>query len=390
MTKTEITSSVKAVGSNVYTKSSYYGQHKQPDKKAKHHKIRPGEIVQGTILSIDDEYIALVKLPIGQFYAELHSKLLRGDSLFFKVVSTEPSLVLSTYSINSVKYNKPIEISEVIRILDLPDTDFFKTVTRIIRKHKNTINRDEILLMSKFSKFTVLFDNNNLLFYETIFWLKEASIPINESNLRNFQIVFKKLGEIQTLFDDFIEEVSQKNIMEIEEVINTLHLNKNNLLSIFSLFGKGENSILSKLKSLDNIDLSKNGDLIIQLLDSTIDYSKAAINNFSPASIILLLPYNQRLHCVRLIVEINSRNSYNDIIKAGSLADYISNNISYTLDWQRSSLDEYFTDIANYLLKEFSNLNLAIHAFFIIKDTKEVDIMPQTPHTINKNFSVVI
>lgn len=55
---------------------------------------RIGEIIRGKIIDIPFKEIAVVQLPGGTCTAYLQGNVNKGDNLLFKVIATNPSLVL--------------------------------------------------------------------------------------------------------------------------------------------------------------------------------------------------------------------------------------------------------------------------------------------------------
>lgn len=109
-------------------------------------QLRSGEILQGKILEIINENLAKVGLPIGNFNAILHSKLKKGDSLFFLVKALEPSLTLQVHSISSKQKGATIPVEEALRMLDIPDNELYSKIVTWVLKHESKVNREDVLL----------------------------------------------------------------------------------------------------------------------------------------------------------------------------------------------------------------------------------------------------
>ena len=110
-------------------------------------KLRVGEIVFGSIVTIASENEAFVRLPIGTLSATLHGRLKPGDSLFFKVQEIQPSLVLRVHSVNVKTSGVTLDSREIIRMLDLPESSFYIEIIKFLRKYKTNINRSSALLL---------------------------------------------------------------------------------------------------------------------------------------------------------------------------------------------------------------------------------------------------
>ncbi len=137
---------INSVGSNLpekYGQSELPFRHKQ--RKDRPEQLRKGEIIQGTIVGVPDEKAAIVRLPIGTFTAYLQGRLKKGDTLYFQVADTEPSLILKIYSTSFKVNGVDLPTPELVRILDLPDTKFYHQFIAFSRFRLSTITREEAL-----------------------------------------------------------------------------------------------------------------------------------------------------------------------------------------------------------------------------------------------------
>lgn len=108
-----------------------------PKKKASI-KLRKGEIVSGQILEKVSNEVFKIKLPNGIFKAIIHPSLKQGDRLYFLIKEIEPSLVISVYSTDLIFSNSKIDVEEILRVLDIADSD---VTQNIIEQYSLRVNR---------------------------------------------------------------------------------------------------------------------------------------------------------------------------------------------------------------------------------------------------------
>lgn len=220
-----ISGQVNRIGGQGKSPGNTYYPYSQPQKsKPQFTKVRAGEIVQGRIVKITGYQTALVRLPIGNFHAEIHGKLQAGDELFFYVMETQPNLIMRVYSVSIYADNNRRGIDEILRILDLPPTQEFAKATEIASKFNHTIIRDEIYSILR----TYTGINGNLLSdfdfetaIETLWLMKESNIEFDEDIFANglsflggvkslnadlkFICSFRTINSIGKLYRDFSE-----------------------------------------------------------------------------------------------------------------------------------------------------------------------------------------
>lgn len=108
-----------------------------PNKKASI-KLRKGEIVFGQILEKVSKEVFKIKLPNGIFKAIIHPSLKQGNRLYFLIKEIEPSLVISVFSTDLIIVNGKINIQEILRVLDIPDSEITRS---IIQEYSLRVNR---------------------------------------------------------------------------------------------------------------------------------------------------------------------------------------------------------------------------------------------------------
>lgn len=96
-------------------------------------KLRPGEIVLGSIVETINNRESMVRLPIGTLRAYLIGRLRPGDTLYFKVEQIEPNLVLKIHSVPVSSGGKELSTLDILRILNLPNNEFYTALTEYLK-----------------------------------------------------------------------------------------------------------------------------------------------------------------------------------------------------------------------------------------------------------------
>lgn len=96
-------------------------------------KLRPGEIVLGSIVETINNRESMVRLPIGTLRAYLVGRLSTGDTLYFKVDQIEPNLVLRIHSVPTSSGGKELSTHNILRILNLPNNEFYTSLVEYLR-----------------------------------------------------------------------------------------------------------------------------------------------------------------------------------------------------------------------------------------------------------------
>ncbi len=151
-------------------------------RKTKEVKLRVGEVVQATVLEVLSYREAVVQLPIGTMRAFIHGRLKQGDVLFLKVQETEPSLVLKIHSVSSIRNGSLLAVSEILRILDLPESRFFIELLSFMQKHRSRIQHDEALLIENaYSAMeeSIRKENPPAMIFKSIIFMLENNLPMD-------------------------------------------------------------------------------------------------------------------------------------------------------------------------------------------------------------------
>lgn len=194
-----------------------YNYYQPAPKKSKPTKnLRKGEIVFGTVVKSLSDKDAIVNLPSGTFAAVLKGSLRAGDSLYLMVQEIEPSLILRIYAVSHVIDGKELRNSEILRLLNLPDTSFYHELTDIIRTHKALVVRDDILLIYK--AFLEIEDSlmkglqpRDIL--QMLFDMLETSVPLTPEEFSSFYPLLTHGRQMSSIIKGF------------ERLINTAPVN---------------------------------------------------------------------------------------------------------------------------------------------------------------------
>jgi hypothetical protein len=182
----------------------------RPREKKKPVSFRKGEIIHGEITEIISSKEAFVRLPSGILRALVAGNLKKGDSLFFQVQETEPYLVLKIFSSQMKKDGLDIPEDELVRILDLPDNDFFKSIITFYREKKSVITRDDIFNIektsSKISK-DYLADITMKELFSIVFFMQENNLQQTSANFQKLKPAFRSPGMIHDKMLDLERQI---------------------------------------------------------------------------------------------------------------------------------------------------------------------------------------
>lgn len=170
-------------------------------------QFKTGEIMQGTVLEAAEKEV-LVRFPMGSVRASLTGKLRNGDVLYFKVISTEPQLVLKIHSVPVQSQRKEMKEEELIRILNLPDSKLSREILKLFLRTKSMILQDDAWSLYK----SVLKLEDDQLrsvpliqTVQTVAFLLDASIEINDQYFKKMKHAFKSLSNFSQIFIELKE-----------------------------------------------------------------------------------------------------------------------------------------------------------------------------------------
>ena len=211
-------------------------------KKAKSSiQLKKGEIIAGTIMDNIGQNQVVVRLPMGTYNAFLRGRLKKGDYLFLKVIENSPSLMLKIHSVYTHKNRKPIPDDEILRILDLPDSKFYKELLRVIRKFESSIIRDSILLIVK--DYLGLIEQKVRVekhpeATKTIFFMRKYRMKLSPENFEDVRMLFVN----PNVFLNSVLNIEKftlrgnKNFPVLKNILKSIHSNIYNVKSMMYLF----------------------------------------------------------------------------------------------------------------------------------------------------------
>ncbi len=181
---------LRHVGSESNAKNRYYPNlpRKQNEKSL---KIKKGEILSGTVTETISGEEIFVRLPIGTFRAHVSGRLKKGDSLFFIVKENADALYLSTYSVPAKSGGAALRDSEIIRILDLPDTEIAReAVSRMKMRMSQIVRTDALLVISECAALAAGGRMPLPGVVNALIWMLSLGFAGDKSKLRPFLRVF--------------------------------------------------------------------------------------------------------------------------------------------------------------------------------------------------------
>jgi len=213
------------------------------EKKTKPTKLRPGEIVQGTIIEVHSSNEATVRLPNGTFRAVLHGALKRGDTLFFKVVESAPSLILRIYAVYSIINGKKVRNKDIIRILNIPEKDYTIRIMSFYSIRRSIIVRDDILIFLRL--FEQLdkkeFEDTPIKdIFKVLFLMYESNLPYSYELYKKIKPMFIGMNYLQAameLLDQYKFYMPEPIQTHLDRLLRGLKNPETDLMYLFRFFG---------------------------------------------------------------------------------------------------------------------------------------------------------
>lgn len=425
------TSGINAGGGiqNVGSKFSHEIKYESYRTNKKHNavKLHLGEVVHGNIIEVISNKEAIVRLPIGTLSAELKGNLKKDDSLFFLVEELEPSLILKIHSVSVRIDGKELSIKEIIRILNLKDNPFTKSAIEFLKTKKNTIQRNEVILLNNnFNKIKNLINNNlrlnNLL--ESLYLILKANIKISNNifskiqpfflNIdffnKDFQNLISSIPLLPKELSDQISEFSNKltdNSISIKEkflLLNALKIDLPNKKSLYNILNELSEFLKKKPQSGEFKTLVKSIENIQSFLDSQ------AINNFILSNLqnqfYFVLPYIKqgKISFVKILFsypkdktgktkklhfsfEIITENLDTILVKGSSYNKQLNTGIYVKTD----DIKDYLSKDLELLKRQLVNDSFLVQSLIIANvNDKDITGLENNKPSSNKGFSVVI
>ncbi|MBM2816865.1 MAG: hypothetical protein HW421_3627 [Ignavibacteria bacterium] len=221
--------------------------------------LRAGEIIQGSIVEVFSDKEVSIRLPNGTFKAMLSNKLKAGDSLFFKVIETAPSLVLKIHSVSVSSGGKEFSSSELLRMLDLPDTSVYKDILDFLKSRISVISRDDVLMIYK-GLISIKDSDRKLLNIKdalmVLFEMKHAGLPLTPETISRILPLFdgnrklsQALNKMKSLLDSLPKEISDKLKVHFKGLMSS-NPSPSYMIDFFSFMEKATGSFISDLIEL--------------------------------------------------------------------------------------------------------------------------------------------
>ncbi len=241
----------------------YFQQDNQPKQEKKYSKLRIGEVVRATILDRIDNELAYVRIPTGTFKALVGKNLKKDDSLLFKVNEITPYLVLKIYEVPTGKKELLFPTEELIRILDVPENEFYFDLIEVFRQYKNTIVREDLLNIYKVYQ-QYLGENkyfsNQTQFLRLAIELNISKLPISLNLIKKLLPLYMNENEINDLLNYLDKNVNElpepikSNLIEIFDDVKKNKYNKNNLFILAISENEKQKTFFDLLNDIDEYE----------------------------------------------------------------------------------------------------------------------------------------
>ena len=416
---------IQNVGSDLSHKVQYESYH--TDKKHNAIKLHLGEVVHGTIIEVVTDKEAIVRLPIGTLSAELKGKLKKGDSLFFKVEELEPSLILKIHSVSVRIDNKELSIKEIIRILNLNESTFVRTIIGYLKSKINNIQRNEVILLyNNFMKMKNIIDRNlsveSLL--ESLYLILKSKIKISENIFSKIQPFFLNISffnkdfmnlissmsllptEFAEQLDEFFKILANQKIPIKEKFIllNALKTDtpkQNNLYSllngIIDFFKEKpqQGDLKNLVKSIKNMQSFLESQAINNLILSNLQnqfyfilpYMKAGHINFVKILFSSPTSKSERVKKLHFSFKIITENLDEVLVKGNSFKKQLNAGLYV----QNDDIKDYLSKDLQLLKQELINDSFLVQSLLVanVSDKDIIGLETNKPNS-GKGFSVVI
>jgi hypothetical protein len=376
--------------------------------------FRLGEILQGKILNIKNDFTGLVRLPSGDFDCHLHKGLLPEDELFFIIASVEPSLVLKVHAVQSFFKGKKRKREDIVRILDLPQQDIYFYTADVFLTYKNLIYKEDVIRFFRFYIKTPNYQNlDEESISRTLFWLSESGLSFEYDIFQMAYRYFEGLKsidfEMNKLFNFYIEKlpVTLKNILlpfknKYLGIVKTDNFN----LDFFSDSKDGEG--INFFKIIRRIADSGISEIIddnpkriagfIQALhfwndvckDSEAAYHWTFPSNLIKSNNVLTLVFKSQFNIQKILYDTPNFPDNNLNIDVGKVLSQIINRNNETINIELSTIQN-INILMNYFGKYLSQIGLSLIALqYFDGSLKTIEAPGGSTMTTNKSISFVV
>jgi len=369
---------------------SFGGYYKQVPKKQSQQtplRLKPGEILLGRIVELKEDDIAEVKLPMGNFRAILHGKLIRGDVLFLQVVEISPSLLLKIHSVSTTFNGELRTADEVIRILDIPRGNLYSNIVEYLLASKSNILRTEVL---QFATVLAQFGfNPEIHKTKPIFDAVFALLISNEQeNIQLLNLIFPSFLPIADSFALYDSLLKNNEISKSFDYFGFVDLTSQ----------LGFISYITKLKPnlLYNFEVGKK---VVALNNSIFDYNRFAVSKNLPYRWLFGMFKSNCLVLFKTEYLVEKKSAYgtNDESAVSKFIANIQNTsdrifIDCELDYSERSIIEKSMRIVSHEISQISqNFGLSLVNFEAYNPTFGlISISLGNLKAIPRNFSIVV
>jgi hypothetical protein len=409
----EISGKIGSISDYSLNRNFYMPNFTQTKKKTIASRLRKGEIISGSVLSDAHNSIATVRLPVGTFDAKLHSKLKKGDRLFFIVAEEKPVLTLRVHSVNIILNGRRIPDDDILRMLDFEENPLNYAIVDVLADLNSEIIRDSFLkIIENYGMLSESFLDNKQLssILKTIYWLNEADIEFTYENVLLFYPLFRGLKFFESLVAEFIVSLESQNssssqkLLSIFELLDTEYqfsffasFYSKHLSSGSLLYNRLKDIIINKDLSSKSINLASQ---IVNVIDAFHKWNAIAEIKTVPYRLYMPLSIaNEKyIHTQLIIQNYNSKNFKSSIkiekddpdcdlgakiarIEELAFPVEIFKNENYEIE-----LKEFAVKARNEMLK----YNLSLQALIINYNGKETDFLPDFPKSPARRISVVV
>ncbi len=243
---------------NAETNSKNYYQHQPPLKKKNKRgaKLRVGEIVRATIGDRIDSEFAFVQIPTGTFKAKITQNLRRNDSLLFKVIESNPQLILKVYEVSTGAKNNSTDPLELLRMLDVVDDNFHLNLINKLIEKRNSIRRDDLLELVKTCTLVDEHSSHDIRqeeVFDLIIEMQDGKLPLSINLIKKLLPLYvseDKISEGLNLIFDFVNQDKSNKYQKLSELFADIEQNSYRKNNIFKMSLGDSDSFYSEIKAL--------------------------------------------------------------------------------------------------------------------------------------------
>lgn len=245
--------------------NQYSGQqNNNPKQENKHSKLRIGEVVRATVLERIDDEMAYVRIPTGTFKAYLGKNLIKDDSLLFRVNETSPYLILKIYEVPTGKRESDFKTEEILRMLDIPNNEFYFNLVNVFREYRNSIIREDLLSIYKmYAKYIIdhKYDATLKQFLQLSVEINLCKLPLSLNLIKKLIPLYVEenvISDSLNYIDKNINELPEDLKSQLSDLLDDVKTNKYNKNNLFILAISDDSNRKSFFEVLNEIDDNEN------------------------------------------------------------------------------------------------------------------------------------